>query len=109
MHPPLFRIMIATVHCAALAALPVLAQRQTPSSVQTDHATMIIMAPMGPVIADLRISVAKIPYRTWVSRFVATQMDGDKNGRLDSTELALLTATPREHLRPQRNPRLCSR
>lgn len=95
MHPTFFRIMIAAVHCAAFDASPVLAQRQTPSSVQTDHATMIIMAPMGPVIADLRISVAKIPYRTWVSRFVATQMDINKNGRLDSTELALLTENVR--------------
>jgi hypothetical protein len=39
--------------------------------------------------------VAKIPYRTWVSRFVATQMDVDKNGRLDSTELSLLTENVR--------------
>ena len=95
MHPTFSRIMIAALHFAALAASPVLAQRQTPSPVQADHATMIIMAPLGPVIADLRISVAKIPYRTWVSRFVATQMDVDKNGRLDSTELALLTENVR--------------
>ncbi len=45
----------------------------------------------GAVIADLRISVARIPYRTWVSRFVATQMDVDRNGQLDSKELSLVT------------------
>lgn len=107
MHPTFFRIIIASAYCATLvafsvligaqvlAASPALAQTQTPSPVQADHATMIIMAPLGPVIADLRISVAKIPYRTWVSRFVATQMDVDKNGRLDSTELALLTENVR--------------
>ena len=88
------RIMIAAVHCAVLAS-PAVAQRQTPSLAQADHATMIIMAPLGPVVADLRISVAKIPYRTWVSRFVATQMDVDKNTQLDSKELSLLTENVR--------------
>jgi Ca2+-binding EF-hand superfamily protein len=101
MQPTFFRIIIASAYCAALvafsvlAASPVLAQPQTPLPVQGDHATMIIMAPLGPVIADLRISVARIPYRAWVSRFVATQMDVDKNGRLDSTELAMLTENVR--------------
>jgi Ca2+-binding EF-hand superfamily protein len=88
------RIMIAAVHCAVLAS-PEVAQRQTPSLAQADHATMIIMAPLGPVVADLRISVAKIPYRTWVSRFVASQMDVDKNTQLDSKELSLLTENVR--------------
>ena len=88
------RIMIAAVHCAVLAS-PAVAQRQTPSLAQADHATMIIMAPQGPVVADLRISVAKMPYRTWVSRFVATQMDVDKNTQLDSKELSLLTENVR--------------
>jgi Ca2+-binding EF-hand superfamily protein len=88
------RIMIAAVHCAVLAS-PAVAQRQTPSLAQADHATMIIMAPLGPVVADLRISVAKIPYRTWVSRFVASQMDVDKNTQLDSKELSLLTENVR--------------
>ena len=88
------RIMIAAVHCAVLAS-PAVAQRQTPSLAQADHATMIIMAPLGPVVADLRISVAKIPYRTWVSRFVASQMDVDKNTQLNSKELSLLTENVR--------------
>ncbi|MCX7397472.1 MAG: hypothetical protein NT138_07295 [Planctomycetales bacterium] len=88
------RIMIAAVHCVVLAS-PAVAQRQTPSLAQADHATMIIMAPLGPVVADLRISVAKIPYRTWVSRFVASQMDVDKNTQLDSKELSLLTENVR--------------
>ena len=88
------RIMIAAVHCAVLAS-PAVAQRQTPSLAQADHATMIIMAPLGPVVADLRISVAKIPYRTWVSRFVASQMDVDKNTQLDRKELSLLTENVR--------------
>lgn len=95
MHPMFSRIIIATVHFAVLATPLAVAQRPAPSPAQADHATMIIMAPLGPVIADLRISVAKMPYRTWVSRFVATQMDVDKNGQLDSSELSLLTENVR--------------
>jgi Ca2+-binding EF-hand superfamily protein len=95
MYPKCFRIMIAAVHVAVLASPLAVAQRPAPPLAQADHATMIIMAPLGPVIADLRISVAKMPYRTWVSRFVATQMDVDKNGQLDSKELSLLTENVR--------------
>ncbi len=68
------------------------AQRsKQPTPVVADRATLVIMAPLGPVFADLRISVAKVPYRTWVGRYLATQMDGDKDDRLNENELALLT------------------
>lgn len=56
-----------------------------------DRATMVVMAPNGPVFADLRISVAKVPYRAWVSKFLATQLDANKDGRLDAKELNLIT------------------
>ena len=89
------RLLPAACFITLCMSSPATAQRPAPMAAQADHATMIIMAPLGPVIADLRISVAKIPYRTWVSRFVATQMDVDKNGQLDSKELALLTENVR--------------
>jgi Ca2+-binding EF-hand superfamily protein len=95
MHGSFLRLHALTALIAIWNAAPANAQRPAPSPPQADHATMIIMAPLGPVIADLRISVAKIPYRTWVSRFVATQMDVDKNGQLDSKELSLLTENVR--------------
>lgn len=57
----------------------------------SDRATLVIMAPLGPVLADLRISVAKLPYRTWVGRFLATQLDRNKSGTLTADELSLLT------------------
>ena len=66
-------------------------QKKATEAAGADHATMIIMAPSGPVFADVRISVAKIPYRTWVGKFLATQLDRDKNGRLEAKELELLT------------------
>ena len=68
------------------------AQRATPSTpVVADRATLVIMAPLGPVFADLQISVAKMPYRTWVGRYLATQMDVDRDHRLTENELGLLT------------------
>jgi Ca2+-binding EF-hand superfamily protein len=57
----------------------------------SDRATLVIMAPLGPVLADLRISVAKLPYRTWVGRFLATQLDRNRSGSLTVEELSLLT------------------
>jgi Ca2+-binding EF-hand superfamily protein len=62
-----------------------------PSIPDTDQATLVILAPEGPILADLHISVAKLPYRTWVGRYLATQMDLNKDNRLDKTELGLLT------------------
>lgn len=95
MSPTFLRILFSISFVGVGFSPLAIAQRPNPLPVQVDHATMIVMAPMGPVIADLRISVAKIPYRTWVSRFVATQMDVDKNGELDSKELSLLTENVR--------------
>ncbi len=67
------------------------AKEQTAASDTFDRATLVIMAPEGPVLADLRISVAKLPYRQWVGQFLAKQLDQDKSGTLDSAELDLLT------------------
>lgn len=61
-----------------------------------DQATLVILTPAGPVFAELRISVAKIPYRTWVGRFLAQQMDINKDGLLNEPELNLLTDNVRQ-------------
>jgi Ca2+-binding EF-hand superfamily protein len=63
----------------------------TDSSEASDRATLVIMAPLGPVLADLRISVAKLPYRIWVGKFLATQLDRNKSDTLTADELSLLT------------------
>ena len=52
---------------------------------------MIVLAPVGPVFVDLHLTVSRIPYREWVARFLATDMDVDQSGRLDEAELNLLT------------------
>ncbi len=56
-----------------------------------DRATFVILAPGGPVLADLRISVAGRPCRRWTSEFLARQLDTDRSGTLDEQELELLT------------------
>lgn len=56
-----------------------------------DRATMVILAPTGPVFVDLQLTVSRIPYREWVARFLAKDMDIDQSGRLDKSELNLLT------------------
>lgn len=66
------------------------AQTATKKPPEADSATFVILAPDGPVIAELRVSVALMPYRRWVSRYLARQMDVNKDGRLTATELGLL-------------------
>jgi len=56
-----------------------------------DRATLIVLAPVGPVFVDLHLTVSRIPYREWVARFLANDMDVDRSGRLDEHELNLLT------------------
>jgi hypothetical protein len=58
----------------------------------SDRATLVILAPQGPVLADLRVSVAKLPYRVWIGRFLSQQLDTDKNRELTESELKLLPA-----------------
>lgn len=60
-------------------------------SIESDRATLIVLAPVGPVFVDLHLTVSRIPYREWVARFLATDMDVDQSGRLDEAELNLLT------------------
>ena len=57
----------------------------------SDRATLIVLAPVGPVFVDLHLTVSRIPYREWVARFLATDMDVDHSGRLNEAELNLLT------------------
>lgn len=56
-----------------------------------DRATLIVLAPVGPVFVDMNLTVSQRPYREWVARFLAMDMDVDRSGRLDEQELNLLT------------------
>jgi len=61
------------------------------NSADTDRATLIILAPAGPVFVDLNLTVSRLPYREWVARFLVQEMDTDHSGRLSEVELGLLT------------------
>ena len=65
-------------------------------ALQEDRATLIVLAPVGPVFVDLHLRVSKVPYREWVAQFLARDMDVDKSGRLDASELNLITESIRQ-------------
>ena len=76
--------------CPCIAFSTAFSQSVQNSSV-SDRATLIVLAPIGPVFVDLHLTVSRIPYREWVARYLATDMDVDQSGRLDESELNLLT------------------
>ncbi len=61
------------------------------NSGDSDRATLIILAPAGPVFVDLHLTVSRLPYREWVAKFLVQELDVDQSGRLDKNELDLLT------------------
>lgn len=66
-------------------------RKQAESTSPHDRVTFVILAPGGPVFADLRIAVAKQPYRAWLGAFLAKQLDTDRSGSLTNDELAVMT------------------
>lgn len=56
----------------------------------TDQTTLVIMAPQGPVLAALQITVDSQPYRLWVTTFLARRMDLNRDGQLTLPELQLI-------------------
>ncbi len=83
-------VFIISVLCAIHASGSAFGQSDLDSG-DSDRATMIVFAPVGPVFVDLHLTVSRRPYREWVARFLAKEMDVDQSGRLDETELSLLT------------------
>lgn len=55
-----------------------------------DRAPLVILAPAGPVFAELQISVDGQPYRRWVTNFLATRTDVNRDGQLSLSELELI-------------------
>jgi EF hand len=64
-----------------------------------DRGILVVLAPGGPVFAELRISVAHRPYRQWVAEFLAGQLDVNGSGALSTSELKLLTERVRKLIR----------
>lgn len=57
-----------------------------------DTSTMIIMAPKGPVMAELSITVDDEPYRLWVTRFLVRRIDLNGDSDLTTDEISLIPA-----------------
>ena len=57
---------------------------------QTERTVMVIMAPAGPVFAEMKISVDAQPYRTWVTSFLAKRVDLNGDKQLTVEEIALI-------------------
>ncbi len=51
---------------------------------------MVIMAPEGPVFAEITISVDGQAYRLWVTKFLAHRVDVNNDGALSQGELELI-------------------
>ncbi|MCP4173544.1 MAG: hypothetical protein GY758_22550 [Fuerstiella sp.] len=60
------------------------------SKVPVDRAVMVIMAPEGPVFAEMNISVDGQAYRLWVTKFLAHRVDVNNDGALSLSELELI-------------------
>jgi Ca2+-binding EF-hand superfamily protein len=61
------------------------------ASTSNDSTTLVILAPEGPVFAELLVSVAEKRWRLWIADFLSRGLDQDKSGTLDRNELELLT------------------
>jgi len=61
------------------------------SSPGTDRGVLVVLAPNGPVLTELQITVARRPYRQWLADFLADQLDVNNSGGLTESELGLLT------------------
>lgn len=65
--------------------------KSTTAEPEFDRATLVILAPLGPVSADLRISVGRQPYRRWIGTFLAKKLDADSNQKLTVDEIKGVT------------------
>ncbi len=71
---------------------------ELPSTERFDIARMLILAPNGPILAELRLAVSGRPYRQWIGGFLGRLLDADNSGSLTNPELSLLPNRFRELL-----------
>lgn len=57
---------------------------------QARPSVLVVMAPGGPVLARLEISVDRKPYRQWVTQLLTSRLDLNRDGKLDESELNLI-------------------
>jgi len=97
-------VLLITVGIVGLLHQP-LAQAQRPSrgtrpelplTERYDIARLLVLAPSGPLVAELRLGVSGRPYRQWIGGFLGKLLDSDSSGDLTTSELVLLPKRFRE-------------
>lgn len=97
-------VLLITVGIVGLLHLP-LAQAQRPPrgtrpelplTERFDMARLLVLAPSGPLVAELRLGVSGRPYRQWIGGFLGKLLDTDSSGDLTAPELVLLPTRFRE-------------
>lgn len=101
-----WRSIQRTRHCLLVLSLLLCpaAVAQNPER-SVDRAVMVIMAPEGPVFAEMKTSVDGQAYRLWVTKFLARRVDVNNDGALNQGELELIP----ERLLQQTNARTARR
>ncbi len=88
----------ATIVLLAITATVAAATEPHKDESASDRATVIIMAPAGPVLAEVRISINDKAYRRWVAEFLAEKLDTDGDGQLVEAELDLIPQRLRDQI-----------
>jgi Ca2+-binding EF-hand superfamily protein len=78
------------VYLAVLTLLMCPASVAVAADLSFDRTVMVIMAPEGPVLAEINISVEGQAYRLWVTKFLARRVDVNNDGALNLGELQLI-------------------
>lgn len=82
---------IVVVWCLLAATCSgVLAQSPKAPRDSVDTSPLVILAPSGPVLLELQITVSGESYRKWTGRYLSRVLDGDGNRRLSREELSLI-------------------
>ena len=81
---------IVVVWSVATAQTKIACANEASAASAVDRTTLVIMAPNGPVFADMMISVDARPFRLWVTTFLASRVDLNRDGELTINELQLI-------------------
>ena len=81
---------IVVVWSVATAQTKIACANEASAASAVDRTTLVIMAPNGPVFADMIISVDARPFRLWVTTFLASRVDLNRDGELTINELQLI-------------------
>lgn len=97
-------VLLIAVGLIGFLNLPMVAAQRPPRGTRPelplterfDIARLLVLAPSGPLVAELRLAVSGRPYRQWIGGFLGKLLDTDSSGDLTTAELVLLPKRFRE-------------